>query len=137
MIVDTSAIIAILRDEPAGSRCADLLAGAEVVRISAATYLEAAIVVDGSRSPVLSRQFDELIEAVGMTIEPVTEHHVHLARDAYQRYGRGSGHPARLNFGDCFAYALARVTDAPLLFVGDDFAQTDVRAAVDWGGSPP
>jgi len=135
--VDTSAIIAILRNEPAGTRCADALAEAEVARISAATYLEAAIVVDGSRSPVLSRQFDDLIEAAGMMIAPVTERHVQLARAAYRTFGRGSGHPARLNFGDCFAYALARETDDPLLFVGSDFAHTDIRSAVDWRDSGP
>jgi len=137
VIVDTSAIIAMLRNEPAGSRCADHLAEAEVVRISAATYLEASIVVDGSRNPALSQEFDDLIEAAEMLIEPVTEHHAHLAREAYRTFGRGSGHPARLNFGDCFAYALAKETNVPLLFVGNDFAHTDVRPAVDWRGSPP
>ncbi len=132
MIVDTSAIIAILRNEPTGSRCAGILAEAEAVRISAATYLEAAIVVDGSRDPVLSGQFDELIAAVEMVIEPVTAHLADLAREAYRMFGRGSGHPAKLNFGDCFVYALATESGDSLLFVGDDFTQTDIRAAVDW-----
>lgn len=132
MIVDTSAIIAILRNEPAGSRCASILSEADIVRISAATYLEAAIVVDGSRNPVLSGQFDELIAAVEMMIEPVTAHHADVAREAYRMFGRGSGHPAKLNFGDCFAYALATESGDSLLFVGNDFRQTDIRAAVEW-----
>lgn len=132
MIVDTSAIIAILRNEPTGSRCAGILAEAEVVRISGATYLEAAIVVDGSRDPVLSGQFDELIAAVEMVIEPVTAHLADLAREAYRMFGRGSGHPAKLNFGDCFVYALATESGDSLLFVGDHFTQTDIRAAVEW-----
>lgn len=134
MIVDTSAIVAILRKEPEAIRCADLLVRAEAARLSAATYLEAAIVIDGSGNHTTSRQLDALVEAAGITIEPVTEHQARLARTAYREFGRGSGNPARLNFGDCFAYALAKETDEPLLFVGNDFVHTDVDTAGDSSG---
>lgn len=127
MIVDTSAIIAILREETEAARCADLLLRAEHPRLSAASYLEAAIVIDGSRNVVTSRQLDALVEETELTIEPVTESQVRIARAAYREFGKGSGHRARLNFGDCFAYALAREANESLLFVGDDFAYTDIR----------
>lgn len=99
--------------------------------MSAASLLEAAIVVDNLERPGASSAFDALIARFALRIEPVTVSQVHIAREAYQRYGRGRGHPARLNFGDCFAYALARERDEPLLFVGDDFGHTDVRRALD------
>jgi ribonuclease VapC len=86
-------------------------------------------VIDASRSPIASRRLDDLIRAAGITIEPVTEVQARLARDAYRDFGRGSGHPARLNFGDCFSYALARDTGDPLLFKGDDFSRTDIQPA--------
>lgn len=127
MIVDTSAIVAILEDEDTASWCMRVLGNASRVRLSAASYLETAIVVDGTRNPELSRQLDALVEEAEVTIEPVTESHVRLARVAYREFGKGSGHRARLNFGDCFAYALAREANEPLLFVGNDFAYTDVR----------
>ena len=130
MIVDSSAaIVAILRKEGEAARCSDILADSERPRLSAATYLEAAIVIDGTRNPELSQQLDALIEDMELTIEPVTERQAGIARAAYREFGKGSGHRARLNFGDCFAYALAREVNEPLLFVGDDLAQTDVRQA--------
>ena len=129
MIVDTSALLAILRNEPDAPRFAAAIAAASARRMSAATYLEAAIVVDGSRDPVLSRRFDALIATAAIEIEPVTVSHAHVARAAYRDFGRGSAHPARLNFGDCFAYALAKATGEPLLFKGDDFAATDIVPA--------
>lgn len=131
MIVDTSAIVAILRKEAEGRRCTDLLTHAEHPRLSAASYLEAAIVIDGSRNQLTSQQLDALVEETELTIEPVTANQARIARMAYREFGRGSGHPARLNFGDCFAYALAKEIGEPLLFVGNDFPQTDVRAAGD------
>ncbi|MDN5919666.1 MAG: type II toxin-antitoxin system VapC family toxin [Pseudonocardia sp.] len=130
MIVDTSALIAILRAEPDARRYAEALAQDGRHRISAANYLETAIVIDGSRDPVASRRVDELLRAASLGIEPVTVDDATLARTAYRDFGKGSGHPARLNFGDCFAYALATRTGEPLLFKGDDFVHTDVRAAV-------
>jgi ribonuclease VapC len=129
MIVDTSAIIAILRDEPDAGRFIAALAAEPDPRVSAATYLEAAIVVDANRDPVLSGRFDDLVTDAELSIEPVTERQAQIARRAYRDFGKGSGHPAGLNFGDCFAYALARTTGEPLLFKGDDFGHTDVQRA--------
>lgn len=130
MIVDTSALVAILRDEPDAETYAIALAEAAGASISAANYLETAIVIDASRDPVASRHVDDLVKAAGLVVEPVTEQHAAIARAAYRDFGRGSGHPARLNFGDCFAYALARQTGLPLLFKGDDFIHTDVTPAI-------
>ena len=103
---------------------------AEICRISAANLLESAIVMDGSRDAVASLKLDQFIEESGVIVEPVTASQVRLARIAQRNFGRGSGHPARLNFGDCFAYALAMETGEPLLFKGQDFGRTDVRRAV-------
>ncbi len=126
MIIDASALIAILRDEADAASCARAIEEAPRRRISAANFLETAIVIDGSRDPIASRRLDDLLREAQVEIMPVTETQARLAREAYRDYGRGSGHPARLNFGDCFAYALARETGEPLLFKGDDFAHTDV-----------
>ncbi|HWE68130.1 MAG TPA: type II toxin-antitoxin system VapC family toxin [Acidimicrobiales bacterium] len=130
MIVDTSAIIAILRGEPDADRYVEALGRAAAPLVSAGTYLETAIVVDANRDPVLSGRLDDLIANARVGIEPVTERHAQLARQAYRDFGKGSGHPAGLNFGDCFAYALARANGQPLLFKGEDFAQTDVAPAL-------
>jgi ribonuclease VapC len=130
VIIDASALIAILRDEPEAGPCARAIAEASERRISAANFLEAAIVIDGSRDPIASRRLDDLLREGQIEIAPVTETQARLAREAYRDYGRGSGHLARLNFGDCFAYALARETGEPLLFKGDDFAHTDVTPAL-------
>jgi ribonuclease VapC len=130
MIVDASALIAILRDEPDAQRYAQAIAAASYRRISAANFLETAIVIDGSRDPVASRRLDDLLREAHIAIAAVTEEQARIARDAYRDFGRGSGHPARLNFGDCFAYALARDMGEPLLFKGDDFAQTDIAWAL-------
>jgi ribonuclease VapC len=129
MIVDTSALLAILREEPEAAACASAIESSTVCRLSAANFVEAAAVVDGSRDPIASRRFDDLLEAAEIVVEPVTEVQARTAREAYRDFGKGSGHPAKLNFGDCFAYALAKVTGEPLLFKGDDFAHTDVKRA--------
>jgi ribonuclease VapC len=129
MIVDTSAIIAILKREPKWAAFSKALDSAESCRISAANYLESSIVVDGWRKPVLSREFDELIERFNIVIEPVTVAQAKIAREAYRDYGKGSGHPANLNFGDCFTYALAREKREPVLWKGDDFTHTELRPA--------
>jgi ribonuclease VapC len=129
MIVDTSAIIAILRDEPEAERFAIALANPAISRrMSAASFLEAAVLVDAAKDPIASRRFDDLIAMAGIAVEPVTLEQAQIARAAYRDFGRGGGHPARLNFGDCFAYALARALREPLLFKGEDFSQTDVAA---------
>jgi len=129
MIIDASAIIAILRDEPEAPACAKAIARAPSRRISAVNYVEAAIVLDGSRDPIASRRFDDLLRAAQVVIEPVTEAQAWIAREAYRDFGKGSGHAAGLNFGDCFAYALAKVTGEPILFKGDDFTRTDLTPA--------
>ncbi len=129
MIVDTSALVAIVRDEPEAAVFAAALATAADSLISAANYLEAAIVVDSGRDPVASRRLDQLLTVAAVTIAPVTVEPARLARDAYRDYGKGSGHPAGLNFGDCFAYALAREHDDTLLYKGDDFSHTDISPA--------
>ena len=133
MIVDTSALLAILRAEPDADRYADALAGSAEPLMSAATYIECAAVVDANRDPVLSGRFDDLLSVARIAIEPVTEEQAKAARHGYSNYGRGSGHRAQLNLGDCFAYALSRATGQPLLFKGDGFSQTDVARAVELG----
>ncbi len=129
MIVDTSALVTILRDEPDAEAYARALATADTPRISAANYLETAIVIDASKDPIASRHVDDLVAAAGLKIEAVTADQAKVARAAYRDFGKGSGHPAQLNFGDCFAYALAKTTGQPLLFKGGDFSHTDVLPA--------
>lgn len=126
MIVDTSAIIAILRSEPPALLCARAIAVAAVRRVSAVSFVEAAVVIDASRDPVATRRFDDFMREADISVEPVTKGQAQIARDAYRDFGKGSGHPAQLNFGDCFAYALARETGESLLFIGDDFRRTDI-----------
>lgn len=128
MIVDTSTIIAILRDEVESPNLARALRRAQIRRISAANYVEAAVVTDGNRNPVLSRRFDDLLRDGGIAIEPVTVEQALIAREAYRDFGKGR-HRAGLNFGDCFAYALAKAVNEPLLFKGDDFRHTDIEPA--------
>ena len=130
MIVDTSALVAILKSEPEARSFRDRLRDAsEPVSISSASLLEASIVIDGGKDAILSAQLDEIISDFAIIVAPFTEGQSRLAREAYRQYGKGSGHPAQLNFGDCFAYALAIDTDRPLLFKGEDFSKTDVKIA--------
>lgn len=126
MIIDTSAVIAILRNEPEAEGFASAIEHADRRRISAANFLEAAVVIDSDRDPVASRCFDDFIREAKLEIEPVTGVHAAVAREAYRRFGKGGGHPAQLNFGDCFAYALAQANGESLLFKGDDFIHTDI-----------
>jgi ribonuclease VapC len=127
VIIDTSAVVALLLDEPEAPRMARLMAAAPDRRLSAASYVELAVVVDGRRDPTLSGALDAILRAYRIEIVPLSPEQARLARDAYQRFGRGSGHPARLNMGDCFAYAVSRDTGEPLLFKGLDFALTDIE----------
>jgi ribonuclease VapC len=129
MIIDASALIAILRDEPEAAMCAQAIESAVNRRVSAVNFVEAAVVIDGSHDPIASRRVDELLREAQILIEPVTETQARIARDAYRDFGKGSGHPAKLNLGDCFAYALAKIADEPLLFKGDDFGHTDIMPA--------
>lgn len=131
MIIDTSALIAILRAEPDAGEMARAIERAQIRRISAASWLETAVVIDASRDPVASRRFDELVQTAELQVEPVTGDQARIARDAYRDFGKGSGHKAGLNFGDCFAYALAKSTGEDLLFKGNDFGHTDITSALD------
>lgn len=131
MIVDTSAIVAILRDEPDADSFAAAISGARIRRVSAVSYVEAAAVIDGSRNPIASRRLDDFFREASFTIEAVTADQARIAREAYKDFGKGSGHPARLNFGDCFAYALAKATSEPILFKGQDFKHTDLPSALE------
>lgn len=130
MIVDSSALIALLMGEPESEAIADALDRADHVAISAATLVEAAVAADGTRDPVRSARFDAIIDALSPEVVPLTAEQAAIARQAYRDYGRGSGHPARLNLGDCFSYALAKHRREPLLYIGDDLARTDLRSAL-------
>jgi ribonuclease VapC len=129
MIIDTSALLAILRAEPEARSCAQAIERSAVRRISAGNFLETASVIDSSRDPVASRRLDDLLQAANIVIEPVTKDQARIGREAYRDFGKGSGHPAQLNVGDCFAYALAKVMGEPLLFKGDELAHTDITPA--------
>ena len=129
MIVDTSAVIAILRGEPKAEQLADAVLAAGAATMSAASYVEAAAVVDRVGDPVLSRRLDELLEVLRIELAPFDAVQASAARAAYADFGKGSGHPAGLNFGDCLTYGLAKATGQPLLYVGEDFAQTDLLSA--------
>lgn len=130
MIIDTSAILAILFAEDDAARYADAIARADLRLISAANYLEAGIVVDNQIGAAAGRQLDALISRAEIRVEAVTREHAELARQAYLDFGRGN-HEARLNFGDCFAYALSKAMGLPLLFKGNDFTNTDLTSALD------
>ena len=128
MIVDTSAVLAVLYAEPDSERFARAIASAPTCRISAANYLEAAIVVEGRGGPSAGYELDVFIERSGIEVVSVTFAQSRSARRAWRRFGRGN-HAAGLNFGDCFAYALAETANEPLLFKGGDFARTDIAVA--------
>ena len=125
MIVDSSAILAILFAEPDASVFAKAISEAESCKISAATFVEVAVVVEAHTKDSGSRQLDAFLRRAGIEIQSVTEEQAHLARQAYSDFGKGR-HPAGLNFGDCFSYALAKATGEPLLFKGNDFSKTDM-----------
>jgi ribonuclease VapC len=129
VIVDSSAIVAVVRDEPDAEGYVRVLASSDSSKMSAANWFETSIVIDSVRDPVASRRFDEIIEWARIDVVPVTVGQAAIARQAYRDFGRGSGSPAKLNFGDCFAYALAADTREPLLFKGNDFVHTDLTPA--------
>ena len=128
MIIDTSALVAILDQEPEAERIARTLAATPERMLSAANLLEVGIVMQARRGDDGARDVDLLLAKLRVEIVPFTARQAEIARKAFRRYGRGR-HDAKLNFGDCFAYALAKDAAAPLLFKGDDFGQTDVLAA--------
>jgi ribonuclease VapC len=129
MILDSSAIIAILFAEPDAAVFAQAISAAESCKISAATFVEVAVVVEAQTKGSGSRQLDALLRRARIAIEPVTEEQAHLARQAYMDFGKGR-HPAGLNFGDCFSYALAKASGEALLFKGSDFSKTDILSAL-------
>jgi ribonuclease VapC len=122
--------MAILKLESDAREFLEHLLSTEAAVMSAGSYLEAGIVADRSRDPRASREFDRLLRELRIEVVPVTEQQATIARAAYRDFGRGSGHPAGLNFGDCFAYALAQDRNDTLLYKGDDFSHTDVRSAL-------
>jgi ribonuclease VapC len=134
LIVDTSALVAIILGEQDAVALEAALAAAPACRISAGTYIELSIVIDRAQNALVSRRLDQILDEARFVIEPVTASQARIAREAYRDFGKGSGHPARLNLGDCFAYALARELGEPLLFKGDDFNQTDIESALGRGG---
>ena len=127
LAIDTSALVAILTKEPEGATFKTVMLNYSLLVMSAASLLEARMVLHG-RHPALHGELDALVVEMCIEIEPVTVSQSDLAFEAFRRYGKGTGHKAGLNFGDCFAYALAIERNAPLLFKGDDFLHTDVRS---------
>ena len=128
MIVDTSALLALLLGEPEAQRFASSIESASVVRMSAASYVEAAIYLDRNLDEVRRAMLDTFLGEFSIRIEPVTVEQALFARQAFVLFGKGR-HKAGLNFGDCFSYALARAYREPLLFKGGDFGYTDLEAA--------
>jgi ribonuclease VapC len=129
MIVDTSAALAVVLGEPGFEVFASAISASGSGRISAASFLEASIVAEVRAGARGVRQFDSFMRESGLAVEPVTHEHALIAREGFSNYGKGR-HSAGLNFGDCFAYALAKSTGEPLLFRGEDFRQTDVVPAL-------
>lgn len=129
MIVDASALLAVLLDESDAPAFSEALCRADRLMMSAVNYLEVAIRVDRQDNIILLQKFDRIMEFLELLIEPVSLSQAALARGAYREYGRGR-HPAGLNLGDCFAYALAKETALPLLFKGNDFRHTDIEAVL-------
>lgn len=129
MIVDTSALTAIFFGEPEADLYIQTIHEAERCRISAANFLELSIVIEGQIGAEALRQCDMFFRRAGIVIEPFTVEQAHLARQAFHDFGKGR-HPAGLNFGDCFAYALAKVAGEALLFKGNDFRKTDILSVL-------
>jgi ribonuclease VapC len=131
VIIDSSAIVAILNKEPERVAFANAIEAATIRRISAVSYVEAAAVIERKRNPIASYDFNDFFRESRIVIESVTEEQAWIAREAYFAFGKGSGHPAQLNLGDVFAYALARTMREPLLYKGNDFIHMDVKSALE------
>ena len=131
MIVDSSALIAIWRLENDAQLYTKKLEEARTALLSVSNYLEIAMVVEAQRDPIETRRLDAFLKKARIIFEPVTLKQIEIARAAWRDFGRGSGHPAKLNYGDCFAYALAKDKDMPLLYKGSDFGHTDIVSALD------
>jgi ribonuclease VapC len=129
MVIDTSALLAILQDEPERRAFNEAIEAADARRLSVVSFVEVSIVIDTRFGAAGQRDLDLFLERAGVELVPVDAEQARVARHAYSRFGRGR-HAAGLNFGDCFSYALARVLGEPLLFKGDDFSKTDAMAAL-------
>lgn len=129
MVIDSSAVVAVLRDEPERRRFNELIEEAEQCLMSAVSFVEASMVVESRMGYEGLRDFDLFVLKAGIEIATVDMEQAKIARMAFRKFGKGR-HAANLNFGDCFSYALAKSLDAPLLFKGQDFSQTDIEAAV-------
>ena len=134
MVIDTSALIAIMSDEPERRPFNELIEASTTTCISAACLLETRMVLFARSGENAILALDSFLLKSGMTVVEVSPRIADIAFDAYRRFGKGTGHGAALNFGDCFSYALAKYLDAPLLFKGDDFSQTDIQSA--WMQNP-
>ena len=132
MVVDTSAVLAILNQEPEAQEFSALLSQAQTCYISAVALLEAGIVIQAQKGMRGTHELDRFVQRTGITVESFTAEQAQIACDAYAAYGKGN-HSARLNFGDCASYALAKLYGEPLLFKGTDFSQTDVEVAYQGG----
>jgi ribonuclease VapC len=130
MVIDSSALVALLLAEPETEAFVSAIAAATARLLSTASYLETGIVMIARVGPLARAKLDELIAELSVVLVPFTPEQAQLALNAFQRYGRGSGHPAGLNYGDCFTYALAKLTGEPVLFKGNDFSRTDLIAAI-------
>jgi len=126
MVIDTSAVMAILQDEPQRLALSEALESADIRSMSTASFVESSMIIESRYGSDGVRDLDLLIAKASIALEPVDVDQAHLARQAFRRYGKGR-HPAGLNFGDCFSYALARARTEPLLFKGKDFSQTDIE----------
>jgi ribonuclease VapC len=126
MIIDTSAVAAILQNEPERRKFNEAIEAAEVRSMSTASFVEISIILESRFGADGVRDLDLFINKAQISLAPVDEDQAHLARDGFRKYGKGR-HPAGLNYGDCFSYALARSQDEPLLFKGKDFSKTDVE----------
>ena len=126
MVIDTSALVAIFQNEPERRKFNEAIEAAEVRSMSTASFVETSIILESRFGADGVRDLDLFINKAQISLAPVDEDHAHLARDGFRKYGKGR-HPASLNYGDCFSYALARSRDEPLLFKGRDFSQTDVE----------
>ncbi len=127
MVIDPSAILAWLKDEPNRDRIVAGLEAHPIRRMSSVSLLEAQIVVRAREHPALLRKLDRFLEEIEVIVVPFDEPQARVAADTFERYGNGQGHPAQLNMGDCAVYALAKMVNEPLLFVGNDFSQTDIE----------
>ena len=129
MVVDTSAVVAILNGEPVSEKLAQALDQATAIQISAASVLELALVLESRFGEMARKRIDRWLQTSHVEVIPVTRDQVEIAREGFRKFGKGR-HPAALNFGDCFSYGLAKRMNEPLLFVGNDFTMTDLRSAL-------